>query len=88
MMVTATIGAPSASARFNLEPTPGPSNPSTAVVSQVDHTSGGVAPSQPGSSDFDWADAGIGAAGTLVLLGLGASGIAVRRTRGRHAAAS
>ena len=34
---------------------------------------------------FDWADAGVGAAGTVVLLGAGSGLITFRRRQGRHA---
>ncbi len=61
----------------------------------TDATSGGGYPNrpliassiQPANSGFQWDDAGIGAAGAAVLLGIGALGARVtrRRTTQRHA---
>jgi hypothetical protein len=85
MAAVAAIGAPTATARVALDPPAGSqSNSSSALVSSTAPTSG-----QTGSSGFDWGDAGVGAAGAILILGLGTGGIAVRRTRGRtHPATS
>ncbi len=79
-MIAAAIGAPGASARINIDP---PDVSPTAAIAVPVYAS-------PASSAFDWGDAGIGAAGTVALLGLSAgSAAAVRRTHGRrHAAIS
>jgi hypothetical protein len=80
MAAVAVIGAPTATARPILDaPAASQSNANSALVSPTAPTSG-----QTGSSDFDWGDAGVGAAGALLILGLGSGGIAVRRTRGRN----
>lgn len=73
----AMAGLPSAAqARFDLNPAPAtvaPAATQPAVAS---------AASTADSSGFDWGDAGIGAAGTAVLLGAGLGGAgAVRRRR-------
>ena len=59
-----------ASARFDLNPTPPPAPPATA------------APAASSSPDFQWDDAGIGAAGVLAVFGVaGASLVVVRQRR-------
>jgi hypothetical protein len=66
-----------AQARFNFDPPlPSPSAPN-AVVNATP-----VQPAASTPSAFQWGDAGIGAAGTVVLLGAGAGAAgAVRRRR-------
>jgi hypothetical protein len=92
-MIAAAIVAPGASARYAQDPPGGASasGGSAAVFpagTTVVFRSTAARASQTRSSDFAWGDAGIGAAGTLVLLGLGSSGVAVRRTRGRRRVAT
>jgi hypothetical protein len=81
------IGAASlptaAQARVDLNPPPPP------TVSQPARVASAPTRSQPGSSaqpGFRWGDAGIGAAGAVVLLGAGAgTANAMRRRRGPRA---
>ena len=73
-LVGLALAAAPASARINGNPTSAP--PAVDVREPAAVT--------PGSSGFDWADAGIGAGVGVVLAGLGA-GLAVNR-RGRTAA--
>ena len=65
----------------------------------VERTASGANPTAPSdamsasasplaSSGFDWGDAGIGAAGALTLLGLGAGGALVARRTGRSQTAA
>jgi len=72
VLATAAIAAPTAGASpaDSAQPAAAARTP-PAVTRTVD------AP----SSGFDWADAGLGAAGTLSLLALGAGGVAVTRRR-------
>ena len=76
----AALGAPAtAAARFDLEPTPG--GAASAVPASVR-----PAPTAPRPTDtesgFQWGDAGIGAAGAVLLLGGGALVyVAPRRAR-------
>jgi hypothetical protein len=79
VLATAAIAAPSAGARPADSARPAaPATPPQAVTRTVE------AP----SSGFDWADAGLGAAGMLSLLTLGAGGMAVTRRGRRHATLS
>jgi hypothetical protein len=77
--VVVAAGAPSAAyARFNLNPPPAP------VVKS--HTIQHAAPpaatvSAPSSQGFQWDDAGIGAAGALVLVSVGSGTMLARRRR-------
>jgi hypothetical protein len=72
-----------AQARFELNPPPTPS------ASQLARVASGPTRAQPSSSAqpaFQWGDAGIGAAGAVVLLGAGAgTANAMRRRRGPRA---
>ncbi len=75
----ATIPAASAQAMYLEEHggSSGQAQIAAPVVSQA-------APSQPAAasgSSFQWGDAGIGAAGAVVLLGLGATGAGMTRRR-------
>jgi hypothetical protein len=68
--------------------------PSSDLPPGVDRTASGANPTAPSnatnspasstsSSDFDWGDAGIGAAAMLLLVSVGAGGVlAIRRSRG------
>jgi hypothetical protein len=96
-IVAAAIVAPGASARYVQDPGGGASGTGgsavvfpagSTVVFRSNAAGGGARASQTGPSDFAWGDAGIGAAGTLLLLGLGTGGVAVRRTRGRRRVAT
>jgi hypothetical protein len=76
VLATAAIAAPSAGAR--------PADSAQPAAPEVTpHAL--TRPVEAPSSGFDWADAGLGAAGTLSLLALGAGGLAVTRRsrRGR-----
>jgi hypothetical protein len=80
LAVMAAVGFPSAAqARLDLNPTPptvaGSPAPSGAAIQLS------AAGAQSG---FRWGDAGIGAAGTVVLLGAGVAGVAVVRRRRTH----
>ena len=77
-LTVGAVGLPAAAqARFDLNP---PRSYSPPAVSRT-------VPAQPVASTdqgFQWGDAGIGAAGTIVLLGVGAGAAAVVRPRRRH----
>jgi len=82
--VVLAASAPSAAyARFNFDP------PATAPVvsSQTVHNaaspSAGKA-SASSSQDFQWDDAGVGAAGVLMLVSIGSGTMLVRRRRTHH----
>jgi hypothetical protein len=67
-----------AQARFGLGPGDGPDFPVvSAAISQP--------PVHSTQESFDWGDAGIGAAGAVVLLSAGAFGASATRRRGRPA---
>ncbi len=79
----ATVPA-AAQARFDLNPPPVDSAPG-----QVANRPAAPQPTVGTQSGFDWGDAGIGAAGAVVLLSAGASGtVVVRRRRAQRAAVS
>jgi hypothetical protein len=65
-LATVAVAAPSASA----QPIDSHSLPTVPAVQATPTAS---------SSGFDWSDAGLGAAGTLSLLGLGAGGVLISR---------
>jgi hypothetical protein len=79
LVICAASSPAVAQARFNLNPSPG------ASVSKPVQVASAPARPQPRArtqSGFQWGDAGIGAAGILVLLSVGAAGAsAVRRRR-------
>jgi hypothetical protein len=74
MLVAAAIAAPSASANPGFVPDDGEGTANKGgtptVVTRTVETH---------SSGFDWGDAGLGAAGVLSLLGLGAGAVVVSR---------
>jgi hypothetical protein len=72
VLATAAIAAPGAAARpaDSAEPAAPVATPQVSTRT-IEVPSGG----------FDWADAGLGAAGALSLLGLGAGALAVTRRR-------
>jgi hypothetical protein len=81
-LVIAAAGFPAAAqARFNLDPP-------TAVTATAPAapTGGSSSPSAATSaqSGFQWGDAGIGAAGAVVLVGAAAGASGVARRRGGH----
>jgi hypothetical protein len=80
-VVIAAASAPSAAyARFNLAPAPpGTSHPAERTITP---STPKAEVSSPGG--FQWGDAGLGAAGTLVLLGTGAGSAAVVSRRRAH----
>ena len=73
--------------------------PAVSQARYVEDPAGSIAPSQlvtrssaahagaTSHSPFQWGDAGIGAAGTIVLLGAGAGAAGAVRRRGAHRAA-
>jgi hypothetical protein len=70
VLATAAIAAPSAGARPADSVRPAAAGTTPQVVTRT---------VEAPSSGFDWTDAGLGAAGTLSLLGLGAVIVARRR---------
>jgi hypothetical protein len=77
------LGAPAtALARFNLNPGPGP------VASAVQSPLSQLPSTTSSAQGFQWGDAGIGAAGVLILVGLGSGAVVMRRRRPRHTLAS
>jgi hypothetical protein len=78
--IVAAVSAPSASARFIVDPplvANSGSQLAAPVAPAIQHTS--ASPTQ----DFQWGDAAVGAAGALVLVGAGA-GAALSRRRRAH----
>jgi len=79
--VTATALPAAAQARPLFDPAPVHTTPPARVVTVV------RAPSANGPAGFQWDDAGVGAAGAIVLLGAGAgAATTVRRRRTRRVA--
>jgi hypothetical protein len=81
--VVAVAAAPSAAyARLNLDP------PTAPVVNShtIQHAALPTAAtaSTPSSQGFQWGDAGIGAAGALVLVSVGSGTMLARRRRSHH----
>ena len=72
-LLAAAIAAPSAGAHPADSPLPARSGPDTT---------GPVIEAR--ANGFDWGDAGIGAAGMLTILGLGAGAVVVARRDGGH----
>ena len=84
IVTTVAVFPAAAQARFDLNPSPGTPAPVQTVSSPA-----APQPTLGDQSGFDWGDAGIGAAGTVVLLGAGAAGtVVVRRRRAQRAAVS
>lgn len=81
LMVTAAATPAAASAKFELNEPPQPAGaagqPVTASIHQVQ-------PRQTSSGDFEWVDAGIGAAAAAAVLGAGGFAVVARR-RGQTA---
>lgn len=79
--VIAAASAPStAYARFNLDPEPSAAHPQAPHIITPAHAEADA--SSPGR--FQWGDAGLGAAGTLALLGVGAGSTVVLARRRGH----
>ena len=82
-IVVLAAGAPTAAyARFNLDPGTAP-----VVSSQtIQHPAPPPTAQAPASSSqgFQWDDAGIGAAGALVLVSVGSGTVLARRRRTHH----
>jgi hypothetical protein len=77
------ISAPAtAFARFNLDPSP------ASVDSVVQAPLPQPTATMSAAQGFQWDDAGVGAAGVLVLVGLGSGAVLARRRRPRHPLAS
>ena len=82
--VVLAASAPSAAyARFNLDP------PATAPAASSQTVHNAAPPSAPkasasSSQDFHWDDAGIGAAGVLILVSVGSGTMLIRRRRTQH----
>ena len=75
-LALAAVGFPSAAqARFDENPVMLPSAGASAHASMVQQSGAGA------QSGFEWGDAGIGAAGVVVLLGAGAAVSRVARRR-------
>ena len=86
-MIAAASAPSSAFARLNLDPEP-PAAPHPAQLATPARQARPVAEASS-SPGFEWGDAGLGAAGTLVLLGTGAGSAAViARRRGHRTAVS
>ncbi len=82
IVTTVAVFPAAAQARFDLNPSPGTPAPVQTVSSPA-----APQPTLGDQSGFDWGDAGIGAAGTVVLLGAGAAGtVLVRRRRTQRTA--
>lgn len=80
----AAVSAPStASARLNLEGSYKPPAPPVVSAPVIQHPSSPTAAesSTASSKGFQWDDAAIGAAGMLVLIGLGSGTVVARRHR-------
>jgi hypothetical protein len=80
LAIAAAASPATAQARYAPDP-PGPSTPPQVVVDPpVTH------PASAAQSSFQWGDAGIGAAGTILLLGAGAGTAGAVRRRRTHRA--
>ncbi len=81
LLVAAASFPAAAQARFDLNPSPPPaaSAPLPAASRPSVHQGG---PST--EAGFQWGDAGLGAAGTVVLLGTGATAVGIARRRRVH----
>jgi hypothetical protein len=82
-MVLAVMAPSAAYARFELNPPLAVPAASGQTVQNAALPSAGKA-SASSSQAFPWDDAGIGAAGALVLVGLGSGAMIARRRRTRH----
>jgi hypothetical protein len=81
-IMIAAAGAPSAaSARFNLDP---PVAPAVTQPARPAVTPSAPRPGASSTQGFRWDDAGIGAAGIVVLIGTSAGGAAVIARRHGH----
>jgi hypothetical protein len=81
-VVIASLGLPAAAQAVVMASDPG------GTVSSPPAQVAGAPSAQPtgGQSEFQWGDAGVGAAGTVVLLGAGVAAAGVARRRRTHRA--
>jgi hypothetical protein len=87
-MIAAVSAPTTASARFNLNPEPSAAPHPARTVTPA-RAARPAPQANSASGGFEWGDAGLGAAGTLVLLGTGAGSAAViARRRGHRTAVS
>jgi hypothetical protein len=93
-MIAAASSPATASARLNLNPEPSPAQHRVQTLAPS-HPASHASPTHPArpapqagsaSGGFEWGDAGLGAAGTLVLLATGAGSAAVLTRRRGHQA--
>jgi hypothetical protein len=85
LAVGAAAWPSAASAKFELnDPVPAPVASGQSAATSVQQAKA----EQPSSSQFDWTDAGIGAAGTLALMGSGTLAVVGRRRRSQTARTS
>ena len=97
VLAAAAIAAPSAAAmpvdQHLIPPVTVPAGVNAGLgpsgeVNPSDAAAAGTTQAGP-STGFDWGDAGVGAAGMLTLIGLGAGAVAItRRSERRHAVTS
>jgi hypothetical protein len=90
-LIAAASTPSSAYARFNLDPEPLAAHHPAALVTPARpaRPARSVAEASSATRGFEWGDAGLGAAGTLVLLGTGAgSAVVIGRRRGHRTAVS
>jgi hypothetical protein len=88
-MIAAASAPSSAYARLNLDPEPPAAHhpPQLVTPAHPARPARPVAEAASATRGFEWGDAGLGAAGTLVLLGTGAgSAAAIARRRGHRTA--
>lgn len=79
--VIAVAGVPAAAVARPLEDPAGSSFSATPPVVQ----SSAPQPAAQAEQGFEWGDAGVGAAGMLVLVGVGSGAVVAVRRRGGHA---
>jgi hypothetical protein len=73
-----------AGAQVNIDPAPGAPPQATAIPVAPPATTGNSAADETSAgSGFQWADAGIGAGGTLLVLGAGSAAVMAGRRRHR-----
>ena len=77
VVIVSAMLAPAASARYIDEP--GNSASASQAYVPIVEPSG----TDAASSGFDWGDAAVGAAGTLIVLSAGGVAVVTRRSRGR-----
>lgn len=83
LVAVVVIGAASFPVVAQARPMEDPPSPSVSAPTEVVKPTP-VAPGASARSGFQWGDAGIGAAGTVVVLGAGAGAAGAMRRRGVH----